>query len=247
MRKPSRPVPTRRGHPPGRARRPRDGPPRPSSMHRAGCGRRASQAAGPQAPGDLALNTPPPTIEDWNQQLPPPDSFAGPEEGYTVEEIRDATRGFFGTISTNLAAVLEHAFRIGGGQPPTFSGMKAGGAFLAGLRYGKGQLYMRSGLSAQVYWHGPSLGYDFGAEGSRTMFLIYSLRQPGRPLSPLYRRRRLRLPCGRGRRDAAQRRSGDTCADPLGRRPSSRCEYRLRALLSRADMEPVLISPNRSR
>jgi hypothetical protein len=28
----------------------------------------------------------------------------------------------------------------------------------------------------QVYWHGPSLGYDFGAEGSRTLFLIYSLK-----------------------------------------------------------------------
>ncbi len=47
------------------------------------------------------------------------------------------------------------------------------------MRYGTGTLYMRTGGTEKVYWHGPSIGTDFGAAGSRTMFLIYNLKQPG--------------------------------------------------------------------
>jgi len=104
--------------------------------------------------------------------------FSADEGGYTIEEIRDATRGFFGTISTNLAAVLEHSFRKSGRPTAYVLGQEGGGAFLAGLRYGDGTLYLRSGGSQKIFWHGPSVGYDFGAEGSRTLFLIYHLRQP---------------------------------------------------------------------
>jgi hypothetical protein len=57
-------------------------------------------------------------------------------------------------------------------------GKEGGGAFLAGVRYGSGKLYMRSGGKQKIYWHGPSLGTDFGAAGSRTMFLIYRLNGP---------------------------------------------------------------------
>lgn len=110
---------------------------------------------------------------------PPPDARQDSgADGYTIDEIRDATRGFFGTISTNLAAVIEHAFASYGRPSGYVLGKEGGGAFLAGLRYGSGMLYMRSGGERQVYWHGPSLGYDFGAEGSRTMFLIYHLSEP---------------------------------------------------------------------
>lgn len=106
----------------------------------------------------------------------PPDSFATSDDGYTIEEIRDATQGFFGTISTNLATVIEHAFKQAGRPTGYVLGTEGGGALLAGLRYGSGTLYLRSGGKEQVYWHGPSVGYDFGAEGSRTLFLIYRLR-----------------------------------------------------------------------
>ncbi|MEW5962490.1 MAG: DUF1134 domain-containing protein [Pseudomonadota bacterium] len=108
----------------------------------------------------------------------PPSATGAENEGYTIEEIRDATRGFFGTISTNLATVLEHAFASYGRPTGYVLGQEGGGAFLAGLRYGSGTLYMRKGAERPIYWHGPSLGYDFGAEGSRTMFLIYKLADP---------------------------------------------------------------------
>ncbi len=108
-----------------------------------------------------------------------PGLMTSDDDGYTIEEIRDATRGFFGTISTNLATVLEHAFKTTGHPTGYVLGNEGGGAFLAGLRYGNGTLYMRhQNDRRQVYWHGPSVGYDVGAEGGRTLFLIYKLAEP---------------------------------------------------------------------
>jgi hypothetical protein len=107
----------------------------------------------------------------------PPENPAEP--GYTIDEMREITRGFFGTISTELASVLEYAFSTSGRPAGYVLGTEGGGAFLAGLRYGSGTLYLRAGGTDKVYWHGPSAGLDFGASGSRTMFLIYHLREPG--------------------------------------------------------------------
>jgi hypothetical protein len=100
------------------------------------------------------------------------------EDGYNIDEIREISRGFFGTISTELGSIIEYAFSSAGRPDGYVLGTEGGGAFLAGLRYGSGTLYLRSGGSGQVYWHGPSAGLDFGASGSRTMFLIYRLREP---------------------------------------------------------------------
>ncbi len=123
---------------------------------------------------------PPPPGEPYSL---PPEAFAGEGDGYTIDEIREASRGFFGTISTNLGSVIEHAFRKSGRPTAYVLGTEGGGAFLAGVRYGNGTLYLRSGGTEKVYWHGPSIGSDIGAEDSRTLFLIYRLREP----SGLYR------------------------------------------------------------
>lgn len=108
----------------------------------------------------------------------PPDAYITNEQGYTIDEIREATRGFFGTISTELAAVIEHAFAKSGRPSAYILGTEGGGAFLAGLRYGKGTLYQRAGGSQKIYWHGPSFGGDIGAEGTRTLYLVYNLERP---------------------------------------------------------------------
>jgi len=68
-------------------------------------------------------------------------------------------------------------------HPPT-CWAEGAGAFLAGVRYGEGTLFPRNGPREKIWWHGPTLGYDFGAAGSRTMFLIYRMKEP----SELYRR-----------------------------------------------------------
>lgn len=133
-----------------------------------------------------------PRPENWSATTTPSDAYkAAPpnsdgggfmspsEDGYTIDEIREATRGFFGTVSTSLASVIEHAFKLSGRPTAYVLGTEGGGAFLAGLRYGEGTLYMRNvPEKRKVYWHGPSLGYDVGADGGRTLFLIYRLPAP---------------------------------------------------------------------
>ncbi len=106
-----------------------------------------------------------------------------PDDGYTIDEIRDATRGFFGTVSTSLAAVIEHAFQSAGRPTGYILGQEGGGAFLGGLRYGDGILYGRTGGTQKIFWHGPSVGLDVGAAGARTLMLVYQMREP----SDLYR------------------------------------------------------------
>ena len=77
------------------------------------------------------------------------------QKGYTIDEIREITRGFFGTISTSLGSVIEYAFSTSGRPDGYVLGTEGGGAFLAGVRYGCGMLYLRDGGSQKVYWHGP--------------------------------------------------------------------------------------------
>jgi hypothetical protein len=130
----------------------------------------APSTSGP-GPVDVAIAPPP----DVGMPLP---SSAPTDDGYSIEEIRDATRGFFGAVSTNLATVIEHAFARSGRPTGYILGQEGGGAFLGGLRYGEGTLYVRTGGSQMIYWHGPSVGFDFGAAGARTLFLVYKMRQP---------------------------------------------------------------------
>jgi hypothetical protein len=99
-------------------------------------------------------------------------------DGYTIEEIRAASAGFFGQVSANLGSVIEHIFRKSGRPTGYILGTEGGGAFLAGVRYGDGTLYLRSGGTQKVYWHGPSVGADVGGAGSKTLFLIYKLKAP---------------------------------------------------------------------
>ena len=107
---------------------------------------------------------------------PPANAPRVEDEGYTIDEIQAASAGFFGQVSAGLGGVIEHLFRNSGRPTGYVLGTEGGGAFLAGVRYGKGTLYLRSGGTQQIYWHGPSLGTDVGAEGSKTLFLIYRLQ-----------------------------------------------------------------------
>lgn len=101
-----------------------------------------------------------------------------PEGGYSQNEIIEAGGRFFGSVSKGLASVVEYAFRKSGRPNGYILGTDAGGAFVAGLRYGEGTLYTKDAGSHRVFWQGPSIGYDFGGEGSKTMVLVYNLRDP---------------------------------------------------------------------
>ena len=98
---------------------------------------------------------------------------------FSADEIKDAGHRFFGGVSMGLARVIEYAFQRAGRPNGYILGEEAGGAFVAGLRYGEGTLYTKDAGEHRLFWQGPSLGYDFGAEGSKTMVLVYDLRSPG--------------------------------------------------------------------
>ncbi len=97
---------------------------------------------------------------------------------YSQGEIVGTGHRFFGSVSSGLASVIEYAFKKSGRPNGYILGEDAGGAFVAGLRYGEGVLYTKDAGQHKVYWQGPSVGYDFGAEGSKTMVLVYNLRHP---------------------------------------------------------------------
>ena len=82
---------------------------------------------------------------------------------------------FFGTLSRGLAQVVEEASRRWGRPNGYILGQEAGGAFIGGLRYGEGLMYTRNAGDLKVFWQGPSLGFDAGADGDRTMMLVYGL------------------------------------------------------------------------
>ena len=120
---------------------------------------------------------PPPGYSD----RPPPPGYADddPRDGtYSMREITQAGHGFFGAASRGLASVIEYAFRKQGRPNGYILGEDAGGAFVAGLRYGQGTLYTRDAGDHPVYWQGPSIGYDAGGDGSKVMTLVYRLRDP---------------------------------------------------------------------
>jgi hypothetical protein len=109
----------------------------------------------------------------------PPPAYLPPEEdGYTIDEIKAASAGLFGKVSANLASVIEHVFAKSGRPRGYIIGQEGGGAFIAGVRYGDGTLYLRDGGTQRIFWHGPSVGTDIGGDGSKTLFLIYRMSTP---------------------------------------------------------------------
>ncbi len=105
----------------------------------------------------------------------PPAKSAPVGDTYSIDEIRVAAKDISGTISVNLGKVIEYAFSQYGRPTAYVIGEEGAGAFIAGVRYGSGRLYVKNKKGSKIYWHGPSVGYDFGASGSRTLFLIYNL------------------------------------------------------------------------
>ena len=96
-------------------------------------------------------------------------------QDFTPGELVNAGHRFFGTVSRGLATVIEKAVGQWGQPNGYVLGEEAGGAFFGGLRYGEGMLYTKNAGDLKVFWQGPTVGWDFGGEGARTMMLVYSL------------------------------------------------------------------------
>jgi hypothetical protein len=109
------------------------------------------------------------------QPLPPPPPPDQPPPGFTPGELVNAGHRFFGTVSRGLATVIEKAVSQWGLPNGYVLGEEAGGAFIGGLRYGEGRRDPKHAGDLNVFGQGPTVGYDFGGDGARTMMLIYNL------------------------------------------------------------------------
>ncbi len=96
-------------------------------------------------------------------------------EHYEPNELLDAGHKFFGDAARGLATIIEKAVSQWGQPNGYVLGQEGGGAFVAGLRYGEGTLYTKNAGDLRVYWQGPSIGFDMGGDGARTMMLVYNL------------------------------------------------------------------------
>lgn len=102
--------------------------------------------------------------------------FAAEDEGtYDQDSILKAATDFFGSTTEGLAKVIEKVFKDQGRPNAYIKGEEASAALTVGLRYGDGQLTMKSGGSAPVHWAGPSIGFDAGANASKVFTLVYKL------------------------------------------------------------------------
>lgn len=94
---------------------------------------------------------------------------------FSADELVNSGHRFFGNVSRGLASAIESAGQKWGQPNGYILGQEGGAAFVGGLRYGEGVLYTRNAGDRRVFWQGPSFGFDFGGDGSRTMMLVYNL------------------------------------------------------------------------
>ncbi|MBS9721126.1 DUF1134 domain-containing protein [Tianweitania sp. BSSL-BM11] len=106
------------------------------------------------------------------------------QETYTAEEIVDSGHKFFGEASGGLATIIERIFSSYGLPNGYVLGEEGSGALIGGVTYGEGTLFTKNAGDHNVFWQGPSVGWDFGGQGSRTMVLVYNLDD----VNSLYRR-----------------------------------------------------------
>ncbi|BCM82587.1 DUF1134 domain-containing protein [Methylobacterium indicum] len=103
---------------------------------------------------------------------------------FQPQEIIDSGHQFFGSVSRGLALTVQEATRRWGEPNGYILGQEASGAIIGGVRYGEGTLFTRNAGQRKVYWQGPSLGFDVGGDGARSMMLVYNLPR----VNALYRR-----------------------------------------------------------
>lgn len=102
------------------------------------------------------------------------------DDTYTPDEIIQKGADFFGVTTESMAKAVERVFAKYGRPDAYIAGNEGAGAFIVGLRYGDGELYMKSAASpVKVYWTGPSIGIGLpGGNASKVFTLVYNLREP---------------------------------------------------------------------
>lgn len=98
-----------------------------------------------------------------------------PAESYQEDDLIGAAEGVFGKGAEGLAGIIEKILKDQGRPNAYIAGREASGAFVVGLRYGSGTLNHKVEGKREVYWTGPSIGFDIGGNASNTFVLVYNL------------------------------------------------------------------------
>ena len=116
---------------------------------------------------------------------PPPNSTPaypaqapGKPDTFTEDEIVGSVSDFMGVTAESAGAAVERIFAKNGRPTGYIAGEEGSGAFVVGARYGRGLLYMKGRQPIEVFWQGPSAGWDFGVNASRSFTLCYNLQDP---------------------------------------------------------------------
>jgi hypothetical protein len=102
-------------------------------------------------------------------------TLAADDDTFDQESTLKAVTEFFGQTTEGLAKVIEKAFKDQGRPNGYIRGNEVAGALTVGVRYGDGELSLKNGTSSKVFWAGPSIGLDAGANASKVFVLVYKL------------------------------------------------------------------------
>lgn len=139
----------------------------------------ATPAPAPEAPQSTQAAADAVASED--QPLPPTPPVrvqaadASANNTYAQDDVLSAAEGVFGKGAEGLAKLIEKILKDQGQPNAYIAGREAGGAIIVGVRYGSGTLFHKVEGQMPVYWTGPSLGFDLGANGAKSFVLVYNL------------------------------------------------------------------------
>lgn len=102
-------------------------------------------------------------------------NLADPSDTFQDDDVFAAAEDVFGKGAEGLAKLLEKVLKDQGRPNAYIAGREGGGAFAVGVRYGSGTMHHKVEGERPVYWTGPSVGLDVGANGSKTFVLVYNL------------------------------------------------------------------------
>lgn len=105
----------------------------------------------------------------------PTGQATGSSTTYHEDDLIGAAEGVFGKGAKGLADLIKDLLAKQGEPNAYIVGREAGGAIAVGLRYGSGTLYHKVEGKQPVYWTGPSIGFDAGANAASAFVLVYNL------------------------------------------------------------------------
>ena len=140
--------------------------------------RRALILSGIATLGLTACATATPTSPDATTSGAPTGPTGEPAPTYTMEEIIQQGSDALGVAAESVGAAVQRVFQEYGQPTAYLAGEEASAALTVGARYGQGLLYMKERPTTQVFWQGPSIGFDAGGNASRVFTLCYNLEYP---------------------------------------------------------------------